>query len=119
MAPFASAVLAALLTTYVTFLPSFLFIFLGAPYVERLRGSPNLRAALSGITAAVVGVILQLAWVFGLAVFWPDGPAGRFNLFGLVLALAAFVALRRFRLDVLWIVGGGALAGLLWSLARN
>jgi chromate transporter len=119
MAPGASALLAALLTTYATFLPSFLFIFLGAPYIERLRGSASLRSALTGITAAVVGVILQLAWVFGLAVFWPDGRAGRFNVFGLVLALAAFVALRRFRLDVLWIVAGGALVGLLWSLARS
>ena len=61
----ASAVTGALITTYVTFLPSFLFIFVGAPYIEFLRGNKNLTGALSGVTAAVVGVVLNLALVFG------------------------------------------------------
>ena len=64
MVPLTSAVLGALVTTYTTFLPCFLFIFLGGPYIEYLRGNRNLTGALSGITAAVVGVILNLALVF-------------------------------------------------------
>ncbi len=64
--PWASAVLGALLTTWVTFVPCFLFIFLGAPYVERLRGNRAVSAALTGITAAVVGVIANLAVYFAL-----------------------------------------------------
>ena len=62
--PWVAAVLGALLTTWVTFVPSFLFIFLGAPYVERLRGNRALGAALTAITAAVVGVIANLALYF-------------------------------------------------------
>ena len=64
--PWVAAVLAALLTTWVTFVPCFVFIFLGAPYVERLRGNRSLSAALSGITAAVVGVIANLAVFFAV-----------------------------------------------------
>jgi chromate transporter len=64
--PWVAAVVASLLTTWVTFVPSFLFIFLGAPYVERLRGNRSLSAALAGITAAVVGVIANLAVYFGV-----------------------------------------------------
>ncbi|MFN2386601.1 MAG: chromate efflux transporter [Thermoanaerobaculia bacterium] len=116
MSPAGSAVLAGLLTTWATFVPSFLFIFLGAPYIEKLRGSRKLAAALSGITAAVVGVILQLALVFGLAVLWRSGEQPPIDFFGAALMVAAFVALRRFRLDVLWVIAGGAVAGLLWSL---
>jgi len=116
MTPVASAVVAGLLTTYATFLPSFLFIFLGAPYVERLRGNRKIAGALAGITAAVVGVILQLAVVFGIAVLWPRGSGAGFNAFGLALAIAALVALRWLKLDVLWVIGAGAVAGLLWSV---
>lgn len=78
--PWAAALLGALLTTWVTFVPSFLFIFLGAPYVERLRGNRTIAAALSGITAAVVGVIANLAvyfaihTLFGNSVTWGPGP---------------------------------------------
>ena len=64
--PWLAATLAALLTTWVTFVPCFVFIFLGAPYVERLRGNRALSAALTGITAAVVGVIANLAVYFAL-----------------------------------------------------
>ena len=71
-----SAVVGALVTTYTTFLPCFLFIFLGAPYIEVLRGNKNLTGALTGVTAAVVGVVLNLALVFGAAVIWPRGLEG-------------------------------------------
>jgi chromate transporter len=112
----ASAVVAALVTTYATFLPCFLFIFIGAPYIEILRGNRHLTAALSGVTAAVVGVILNLALVFGAAVIWPRGVAGGTNWFAAVLSLAAFVALYRCKWDVLPVVIAGGVIGLGWTL---
>ncbi len=107
-----SAVLGALITTYTTFLPSFLFIFLGAPYIEFLRGNKNLSGALSGITAAVVGVILNLALVFGAAVIFPNGFSGGTNWLAAVMSVAAFIALYRFKIDVLWVVLIGGALGL-------
>ena len=109
----ASAVTGALITTYTTFLPCFLFIFLGAPYIETLRGNKNLTGALSGITAAVVGVILNLALVFGAAVIWPNGFSGGANLFAAAVSIAAFIALYRLKLDVLWVVLAGGALGFL------
>jgi chromate transporter len=108
-----SAVLGALITTYTTFLPSFLFIFLGAPYIEYLRGNKLLTGALSGITSAVVGVILNLAIVFGIAVIAPGGLSGSINWFAVVLGIAAFIALYRFKIDVLWVVLAGGAIGLV------
>ncbi|HEY0081757.1 MAG TPA: chromate transporter [Pyrinomonadaceae bacterium] len=108
-----SAVAGALITTYTTFLPCFIFIFLGAPYIERLRGNKNLTGALGGITAAVVGVILNLALVFGAAVIRPQGFAGGTNWFAAGLSVVAFVALYRWKLDVLWVVLAGGALGLL------
>ncbi len=116
MSPAASGVVGALVTTYVTFLPSFMFIFLGAPYIEKLRGNKNLSGALTGVTAAVVGVILNLALVFGAAVIWPGGLAGGADWFSAVLSVAAFVALYRFKADVLWVVIAGGAVGLLRQL---
>ena len=107
-----SAVLGALLTTYVTFLPCFIFIFVGAPYIEVVRGNRNLTGALSGVTAAVVGVILNLALVFGAAVIWPRGFSGGTDWFAALLGAAAFVALYRLKLGVLWVVLIGGLLGL-------
>ncbi|HYG09704.1 MAG TPA: chromate transporter [Pyrinomonadaceae bacterium] len=116
----ASAIAGALITTYTTFLPCFIFIFLGAPYIERLRGNKNLTGALSGITAAVVGVILNLALVFGAAVIWPRGLTGEPNLFAAGLSVMAFFALYRLKLDVLWVVLAGGALGLLhaWFFTR-
>jgi chromate transporter len=111
--PTTSAVIGALITTWTTFLPCFLFIFLGAPYIEKLRGNRRLTAALSGITAAVVGVILNLALVFGVAVIWPQGIAGDINWFAVWLSVVAFVALYRFKVDVLWVVLVGGIVGLV------
>jgi len=111
-----SAVTAALVTTYATFLPCFFFIFLGAPYIEVLRGNKNLTAALSGITAAVVGVVLNLAFVFGAAVIWPQGFASRPDWFAAALSVLAFLALYRFKVDVLWVVLAGGILGLVWVL---
>jgi chromate transporter len=111
-----SAVTGALVTTYVTFLPSFIFIFLGAPYIEELRGNRSLTGALSGVTSAVVGVILNLALVFGAAVIFPNGVAGSADRFSLILTAAAFVALYKFKADVLWVVLSGGVIGLIWKL---
>ena len=107
-----SAITGALIATYCTFLPCFFFIFLGAPYIEVLRGNKNLTGALTGVTAAVVGVILNLALVFGVAVIWPQGVGGGADWFAAVLSVAAFIALYRFRIDVLWIVLTGGFMGL-------
>jgi chromate transporter len=111
-----SAVLGALVTTYATFLPCFFFIFLGAPYIEVLRGNKNLTGALTGVTAAVVGVVLNLAIVFGATVIWPRGVAQETNWFAMLMGIASFVALYRFKADVLWVVLAGGLIGLAWTL---
>jgi chromate transporter len=112
MSPALSAVLGALLTTYVTFLPCFVFIFVGAPYIEVIRGNRNLTGALSGVTAAVVGVILNLALVFGAAVVWPQGLAGGTDWFAALLGAVAFLALYFLKLEVIWVVLAGGLLGL-------
>lgn len=107
-----SAIIGALVTTYVTFLPSFLFIFIGAPYIELLRGNRSLTGALSGVTAAVVGVVLNLALVFGAAVIFPNGFTGKPEWFALMMGVAAFTAIYKFKADILWVVLIGGLVGL-------
>ncbi|HVF26861.1 MAG TPA: chromate efflux transporter [Pyrinomonadaceae bacterium] len=107
-----SAVTGALVTTYATFLPCFLFILVGAPYIEVVRGNKNLTGALSGITAALVGVILNLAIVFGVAVIWPRGLSSAPDLISVALGVAAFVVLYRFKTNILWVVLAGGLIGL-------
>jgi chromate transporter len=116
LTPTLSGVTGALVTTYATFLPCFFFIFLGAPYIEVLRGNKDLTGALTGITAAVVGVILNLALVFGAAVIWPHGLSGGTNWFAVIMSGAAVVALYRFKADVLWVVLVGGLIGLARAL---
>jgi chromate transporter len=112
MSPALSGITGALVTTYTTFLPCFLFILIGAPYIEVLRGNKNLTGALSGITASVVGVILNLALVFGTAVIWPHGLQGGTDWFAALMSLCAFAALYRLRVDVVWVVIAGGLIGL-------
>jgi chromate transporter len=114
LTPLAAATLGAAITTWATFAPCFLWIFLGAPYVERLRGNIRLNAALSAITAAVVGVILNLAVWFGWHVLQPQ--PGRIDWFAAALSAIAFVGLSRWKWDVIPVVLGGALAGLAWHL---
>ena len=111
-----SATAGALLTTWVTFLPCFVLVFLGAPYIERLREKPVLSGALRGVTAAVVGVILNLAVVFGSAVLFPSGAGHAPDLFAVSLAAAAFLALTFTRLEAIWAVAAGAAAGLLFHV---
>jgi chromate transporter len=116
MSPTAAAITGALITTYVTFLPCFLFIFIGAPYIEALRGNKDLTGALSGVTAAIVGVVLNLAIVFGAAVIFPNGLSGNIEWFAAVMSAAAFIAMYKFKIDVLWVVLGGGLIGLARTL---
>ena len=118
MTPAASAVVGALATTWATFLPGFLFVFAGAPYIEALRGNRSLSAALAGITAAVVGVIANLALLFGSAVLFPGGFPTGVDPFAAILCAAALAVLLRSRVDLLWVIGAGAAAGLLRLLAN-
>ncbi len=111
--PGVAAVAAALLTSYATFLPSFFFILLGAPYVERLRGVRWLEQGLAAVTAAVVGVILNLGVVFGTAVLWSSAGL---DPFATVLAAAAAFALWK-KIGVPWVVLGGGGVGLVSHLA--
>lgn len=116
MSPLMSGVIGALITIYTTFLPSFIFIFLGAPYIEKLRGNVSLSGSLSGVTAAIVGVILNLALVFGAAVIFMDGFNGNINLFAVVISIAAFAAVFLLKIEVLWVILAGGLIGLLRML---
>lgn len=116
LSPLAAATLGALVTTWATFLPSMLFIFLGAPWVEALRHNRIAANALAGITAAVLGVLVHLALVFGTAVVWPHGRAQGLDVAALVLALGAFAALATRRLGVLAVVLLGAAIGFLRAM---
>ncbi|MBP5985830.1 MAG: chromate efflux transporter [Azonexus sp.] len=110
---FLSGALAACLVTWFTFLPSFIFILLGGPLVETTHGDLNFTAPLTAITAAVVGVIVNLALFFGYHVFWPQGFAGAFDPISAAIALAAALALLRYRQSVIRVIGACALLGLL------
>src|SRR6202043_3537014 len=100
--PLMSATLGALLTPWVTFTPCFLWIFVGGPHIEQLRGNRKLATSLSAVTAAVVGVILNLAVWFGLHVFFPS--AGLIDWFAIILCIAAFVAMLRYKIDIIPVV---------------
>jgi chromate transporter len=130
LSPIMAGILGGILTTWVTFTPCFLWIFLGAPFIERLRGNSALSAALSAITAAVVGVVLNLAVWFALHTLFThvervDGGPLHFdspilssiNLPALLLSAAALVAVFRYKVGTLWVLGACGGAGLLYRLA--
>ncbi len=110
--PLAGAV-AASIVTFFTFLPSFLFILLGGPFIETTHGQLKFTAPLTAITAAVVGVIVNLAVFFAIHVLWPQGFAGAFDGLAAVIGLAAAVALMRFKVGVMTVVAACAATGLL------
>jgi chromate transporter len=125
LSPLFAGTLGGLLTTWVTFVPCFLFIFVGAPFIERLRGNRSLAGALSAVTAAVVGVILNLAIWFGVHFIfaevqpWQRGvvtldlpSVGSFDPVAFALSAAALFALFRWKLPVPWLLAGCALAGV-------
>jgi chromate transporter len=113
---FAGAALAATVVTFFTFLPSFVFILAGGPLVESTHGKLGFTAPLSAITAAVVGVILNLALFFAYHVLWPQGFGGRFEVFSAAIAVAAAIALFRFKVGVIPLLGACAAAGLAVTL---
>ncbi|MEJ8853438.1 chromate efflux transporter [Variovorax robiniae] len=117
-APFLGGVLAATIVTFFTFLPSFVFILAGGPLVEATHGRLGFTAPLSAVTAAVVGVILNLALFFGWHVLWPQGFNGRFDVLSAVIAGAAVVALFRYRIGVIPLLGACAALGLVVTLLR-
>ncbi|OJW83610.1 chromate efflux transporter [Thiobacillus sp. 65-1402] len=119
--PLAAGFAGAAVATFFTFLPSFFFILAGAPLIEATRGELRFTAPLTGITAAVVGVILNLAVFFAWHTFWPQGTAaapfaGGFEVFPVVVAIAAFVALWKYKADIMQVIGVCALLGLAYSL---
>ena len=125
--PVVAGILGATVTVWATFAPCFLWIFLGAPFIEQLRGNRALNGALSAVTAAVVGVILNLAVTFGIValfesvrqseflnVTFPLPAVSSVDVFALALAGAGFIALWKYRVNVLWVVGASAFAGLVY-----
>ena len=117
---FAAGALAATVVTWFTFLPSFVFILAGGPLVESTHNDLKFTAPLTAITAAVVGVILNLALFFAYHVLWPQGfgnqPLAHFEWPSAVLAIVAGVALFKYKRNVIHVILGSALLGLLWSL---
>jgi chromate transporter len=111
-ASFVAGIAAAAAVTFFTFLPSFFFIFLGGPFIESTHGNLKFTAPLTAITAAVVGVIVNLAVFFAYHVLWPDGLAGRFEWSSALIGLAAALALFRFKVGVIPVVVGSGLTGL-------
>ena len=113
---FVAGALAATVVTFFTFLPSFIFILLGGPLVETTHGDLKFTAPLTGITAAVVGVILNLAVFFAYHVLWPEGLQGPFDWPSLVIGLAAFIALWRYKVGIMPVIGACAALGAAWTL---
>jgi chromate transporter len=113
---FFAAASAATVVTFFTFLPSFIFIFLGGSLVESTHGDLKFTAPLTGITAAVVGVILNLAVFFAYHVLWPQGFKGYFEWFSALLAAAALIALLRYRAGIIPVIFVCGVAGLIYRL---
>ncbi|WP_137891334.1 chromate efflux transporter [Ramlibacter sp. 2FC] len=113
---FLAGAVAATLVTWFTFLPSFLFILAGGPLVESTHDDLKFTAPLTAITAAVVGVILNLALFFGYHVLWPRGFAGSFDWASALIALGAAIALLRFKRNVIHVIAACALVGLTFRM---
>ncbi len=111
--PLAYGVQGGLLTTFCTFLPSFLFIFALAPYIEAITANARLSAALTGITAAVVGVVFKLAVFFAVSTFFPKG--GSVDVFAMLLTTGCFWAIWRFKISMHALVLGSGAIGLAWQ----
>ena len=115
LSPLLAGTLGALITTWTTFVPCFLWILLGAPHIEQLRGNRRLTAALSTVTAAIVGVILNLAVWFGLHALFPAGQS--LDWFALILSLIAFIGMLKWKWNVVPVVIGSGIAGLIYQWA--
>jgi chromate transporter len=115
-AVFASAFIASAIATFFTFLPSFIFIFMGGPFIETTHGNLKLTAPLTAITAAVVGVIASLALFFAYQVFWPHGLRNITEWFSIALAAAATLAIFRFKAGVIPVILSCGILGMAWKL---
>jgi chromate transporter len=113
LAPALAGAIGGLLATWVTFTPSMLWIFIGAPYVEALRRNVKLASALVAITAAVVGVVLNLGVTFARHTLFPD--AGGFEWYALVASIVAFIGMTKLKWGMIPVIIGSALAGLIWK----
>ena len=113
---FLAGAMAAIIVTWFTFLPSFLFILAGGPLIESTHNDLKFTAPLTAITAAVVGVILNLALFFGYHVLWPQGFSGSFDWVSALIAVAAAIALFRYKQNVIHVIAVCAAIGLLVSL---
>jgi chromate transporter len=111
-----AGVAGASIATLFTFLPSFLFILIGGPAVEATRGDIKFTAPLTGITAAVVGVVLNLAVFFAYHVLWPQGFESTFEWFSALIGAAAFVALFKYKVGIVPVIAACAVVGLTYSL---
>jgi len=114
LSPALGGAIGGLLTTWVTFIPSFMMIFLLAPYIETLRKNKKLGTALSAITASVVGVVLNLAVIFTHHTLIPD--VGGFDWYALVASIVAFVGMQRFKWGMVPVIAGSAVAGFAWKI---
>ena len=112
---FIAGAVAASIVTWFTFLPSFIFIFAGAPFIETTHKKIQFTAPLSAITAAVVGVIVNLAVFFAYHIFWPQGFNGKFEWLSLAIAILAAIALFRFKIGIIKVILASALIGLMSS----
>ena len=113
---FLAGALAACLVTWFTFLPSFLFIFAGAPFIETTHGNIKFTAPLTSITAALVGVILNLALFFAYHVLWPQGFDGVFDWIAAIITVLAGLALVHYKQSILRVITASALLGLLLKI---
>jgi len=114
LAPTGAALLGSALASWATFLPSFVLVLAGAPYLGRVAGNARLAAALEGVTAIVVGVIASFALAVAIAVLLPKGLSAP-DWKAVVIAAGAGFALTRSRLGLPWILAGGAAAALRWA----
>lgn len=115
-AVFLSAIFASAIVTFFTFLPSFIFIFLGGPFIETTHGNLKFTAPLSAITAAVVGVIVNLALFFAYHVFWPAGLQSAVDIFSIALTALAVLLIFRFKLNVITVILLCGLCGMMFKL---
>ncbi len=118
---FAAGTIGASVATFFTFLPSFMFILVGGPLVEATRNNLKFSAPLNAITAAVVGVIINLALFFAWHVLWPNATeaapfSGNFEWFALPIGIAAGIRLIRYKANVITVIAAGAIVGLAYSL---
>jgi chromate transporter len=113
-----SATIGALITTWVTFVPCFLWIFLGAPYIEKMRGNIQMSSVLSAITASVVGVIFNLAIWFALHVLFPGGQVHSVDFFALAISIVAFIGFWKWNWNLIAVVVGSGLLGWVWHFVK-